>query len=55
MKMKQSLKYATKSVLPLILAALALPGFAQQPTAAERVALLKATMAASQAVLRQYE
>ena len=55
MKMKQSLKYATKSVLPLILAALALPGFAQQPTAAERAAQLKATMDASQAVLRQYE
>ena len=39
----------------LLLAALALPGFAQQPTAAERAAMLKATMAASQAVLRQYE
>lgn len=39
----------------VILAALALPGFAQQPTAAERAAMLKATLAASQAVLRQYE
>ena len=39
----------------LLLTALALPGFAQQPTAAERAALLKATMAASQEVLKQYE
>jgi hypothetical protein len=53
--MNQPLKYATQSVLPLILAALALPGLAQQPTAAERAAQLKATMQASQAVLRQYE
>jgi hypothetical protein len=53
--MKQSLQYASKSVLPLILAALALPAFAQQPTASERAAQLKATIEASQAVLRQYE
>ena len=39
----------------LLLTALALPGFAQQPTASERAALLKATMAASQEVLKQYE
>jgi hypothetical protein len=55
MKMNPSLKYATQSVLPLFLAALALPACAQQPTAAERAALLKATMVASQAVLKQYE
>ena len=39
----------------LLLTALALPGFTQQPTASERAALLKATMAASQEVLKQYE
>jgi hypothetical protein len=55
MKNHPSLKVARNSVLTLVLAALALPGFAQQPTAAERAALLKATLAASQAVLRQYE
>ena len=37
------------------LVALALPVLAQQPSAAERAAMLKATMAASQAVLKQYE
>lgn len=39
----------------LLLSAFALPGLAQQPSAAERAAMLKATMAASQAVLKQYE
>ncbi len=37
------------------LAALALPALAQQPSAAERAAMLKASLAASQAVLKQYE
>lgn len=55
MKNNQFVKIARSSILPLVLAAFALPGFAQQPTAAERAALLKATMAASQAVLKQYE
>lgn len=48
--MKALIRYAVVG-----LAALALPAFAQQPTAAERAAMLKATMAASQAVLKQYE
>ena len=39
----------------LFLALLALPAGAQQPSAAERAALLKANLAASQMVLRQYE
>ncbi len=39
----------------IALTTLALPVFAQQPTVAERAAILKATMAASQTVLRQYE
>jgi hypothetical protein len=39
----------------LLLAGFALPGFAQQPTAAERAAMLKATLEASKVVLRQYE
>ena len=55
MKENQSLKVARNSFLTLVLTALALPGFAQQPTAAERAALLKATTAASQEVLKQYE
>jgi len=37
------------------LAVFALPAFAQQPSAAERAAMLKATLTASQAVLKQYE
>ena len=43
------------SLLILVLAALAGPVFAQQPTAAERAAMVKATLAASQVLLRQYE
>jgi len=39
----------------LWLAVLVLPAGAQQPSAAERAALLKANLAASQVVLRQYE
>jgi hypothetical protein len=41
--------------LTLLSVAFALPAFAQQPSAAERAAMLKATLAASQAVLQQYE
>lgn len=37
------------------LVALALPVLAQQPSAAERATMLKATLAASQAVLKHYE
>ena len=55
MNNNQNLRFARQICLTLLLAALALPGFAQQPTAAERAAMLKATMAASQAVLRHYE
>jgi hypothetical protein len=39
----------------LLLATLVMPGFTQQPGTSERAAMLKATVAASQAVLRQYE
>ena len=49
------LKVSRNSFLTLFLTALALPAFAQQPSAAERVTMLKANIAASQAVLRQYE
>ena len=52
MEKNQNLKLVKRTALTLILAALALPGFAQQPTAAEHAAMLKATLAASQAVLR---
>ena len=55
MKDNQSLRVARISILALVLGAFALPAFAQQPTAAERATMLKATMIASQAVLRQYE
>ncbi len=53
--MKPFFQSVTKTVLPLLLAALALPAFAQQPTAAERAAQLKGIMEASQGFLRQYE
>jgi hypothetical protein len=55
MNNNQNPRSVKQTYLTFLLAALALPGFAQQPTAAERAAMLKATMAASQAVLRQYE
>jgi hypothetical protein len=55
MNKEQFVRITRNSILTLVLVALALPGLAQQPTAAERAALLKATMAASQAVLKQYE
>lgn len=55
MKTNRHPKAARISILTLVLVALVLPGLAQQPTTAERAALLKATMAASQAVLKQYE
>jgi len=50
--MKTPLKITALSAL---LFALSIPGVAQQPSVAERAAILKATLAASQAVLRQYE
>lgn len=46
---------APHACLSLFLAALTLPVAAQQPTAAERAASLKAILAASHAVLRQYQ
>ena len=55
MKTNLYLRFANQSCLTLLLAALALPVIAQQPSAAERAAMLKATMAASQIVLKQYE
>jgi hypothetical protein len=48
-------KAAISAMLTLVLMMMALPGFAQQPTALEHAAMLKATLAASQVVLRQYE
>jgi hypothetical protein len=53
--MKQNSRYISAVVASLLTAGLASQVFAQQPTAAERAAMLKAAMAASQAVLRQYE
>lgn len=55
MKRDRFVRITRDTMLTLALVALALPGLAQQPTAAERAAMLKATLAASQAVLRQYE
>ncbi len=55
MKSSIAFKSLKQACLALCLAAPALAGFAQQPTVAERAAQLKATLAASQAVLRQYE
>jgi hypothetical protein len=55
--MKSSIAFRSleQTCLALCLTTLALPAVAQQPTAAEHVAQLKAVLAASQAVLRQYE
>jgi hypothetical protein len=55
MNRRQNKGLTQKSCLTLLLAALALPVLGQQPTAAERATLLKANIATSQAVLRQYE
>lgn len=46
---------ALAALVAVCVGSLALPAFAQQPTAAERVASLKATLVGSQVVLRQYE
>ena len=50
--MKTSLRYLTQVALLILPVSLAL---AQQPTAQERVLALKASMAASEAILKQYE
>ncbi len=50
--MKASLRYLTQAVLLILPVSLAL---AQQPTTQERVVALKASLAASQAILKQYE
>jgi hypothetical protein len=55
MKNIPSLNVAKSALLTLALASLALPGLAQQPTPAERAAMLKANLEASQTVLRQHE
>jgi len=55
MKTNREFRFVNRTCLTFFVAALALPVFAQQPSAAERAAILKATMAASQAVLKQYE
>jgi hypothetical protein len=55
MKSNQNLKFIKQSCLSLTLAALTLPVLAQQPSTAERVAELKASLAASKVILKQYE
>ena len=50
--MKASLRFLTQAVLLILPVSLAL---AQQPTTQERVVALKASLAASQAILKQYE
>jgi hypothetical protein len=55
MKRKQRVTLLAHSSFVFLLIGAALPSPAQQPSAAERAAILKATMAASQAVLRQYQ
>ena len=49
------LKAALAALVAVFVGSLSLPAFGQQPTAAERVASLKATLVGSQVVLRQYE
>jgi hypothetical protein len=56
MKTQRQFPFATQTALALLLSALVVPATAQQPpSAAERAAALKATMAASQSVLKHYE
>src|SRR5262245_39018523 len=55
MKASRQIQIPQAVCVALLLVKLALPSFAQQMSPAERAAVLKATMAASQAVLRQYE
>ncbi|HEY5973562.1 MAG TPA: hypothetical protein VIU41_02370 [Geobacteraceae bacterium] len=43
------------AIVAAIVGTLALPAFAAEPTAAERVAAIKANLAESQTILRQYE
>jgi hypothetical protein len=55
MQKNLKLRGALLSGLTVFMAALTVPVAAQQPTAAERAAALKATIMASQVILRQYE
>lgn len=55
MKNDQNHRWLAGSYLALLLAAFALPVCAQQPSNAERVALLKANLEASRIILRQYQ
>jgi hypothetical protein len=55
MKINPTLLFGLAPVHVLLLIALTLPAGAQQPSVAERAAMLKATMEASQIILRQYE
>jgi len=52
---KVTTQLGKQTCLTLIFAVSALPMLAQEPTPAERAAMLKATMSASQASLRHYE
>jgi len=49
------IKAALTALIAIFVGSLPLPAFAQQPTAAERIASLKATLAESQVALRQYQ
>jgi hypothetical protein len=53
--MKRNTRYINAIVAGLLTAGLASQAFAQQPSAAERAAMLKATLEASKVILRQYE
>ncbi len=55
MKTNPARNFLQTSILGLLITGAALPSFAQQPTVAERTMMLKATLAASQTVLRQSE
>jgi hypothetical protein len=55
MNINYHFRFASTLSLTVFVAALALPAAAQTPNVSERAAMLKATMAASQAVLRQFE
>ena len=55
MKNQRRLQLSPAALLSLLIVGFAMPAPAQQPSAAERAAILRVTMAASEAVLRQYE
>ena len=55
MKNRSTPSLGQRLALPVLLAALAVEAFGQEPSVAERIMMLKDTLTASKAALRQYE